>query len=146
MRKIISVFLLTVCIFSLCNCGLTPKNTLKNSAEKHLSISLDEATVIEEWDNHGGPHGDGETFVKLSCPDGFEKNLTKDWKPLPLEGQAYTYFYEWGGIFEHPETEERLIPEVKNGYWFFKSTGPMNWDFALLDCNENILYYYEFDA
>lgn len=150
MKKIISVTMVLVCLFLLCSCewlGFAPKEkTLKEVASEHLNISLESATVLEEWDNHGGFHGDGETFVKMSCPDGFEQQLGSEWKALPLEGEAYQYFYEWGGVFEHPETGERVIPEVENGYWYFKNTGAMNWDFALYDCDENILYFYEFDA
>ena len=97
-------------------------------------------------DRCGGFHGDGETFVKLSCADGFEENLGSDWQALPLEGAAYEYFYNWGGILEDPETEEDLIPEIENGYWYYRDTGPMNWELAIYDCDENILYYYEFDA
>ena len=119
---------------------------MKDTAAEHLNLTLDNATVLEEWDTHGGFHGDGETFVKLSCPDGFEETFGSEWKALPLEGEAYQYFYEWGGVFEHPETGKKVIPEFKNGYWYFKSTGAMNWGFALFDCDENILYFYQFDA
>ena len=73
-------------------------------------------------------------------------NLGTDWKTLPLKDAAYHYFYEWGGVFEHPETGERVIPEISNGYWYYTATGAMNWDFAILDIDENILYFYEWDA
>ena len=148
MKRIVSVILILACLsLLLCNCNLFyGKKSLKNVAAEHLNLSLDDAVVLEEWDNHGGFHGDGETFVKLSCRDGFEENFNSEWKPLPLEGEAYEYFYEWGGLVEDPETNEKVIPEVENGYWFFKSTGAMNWDFALFDCEENILYFYEYDA
>ena len=150
MRKFIGIFLIASCLFLLCGCELFDfffdASKLKDHAADHLDISLDDATVIEEWDNHGGFHGDGETFVKLLCPDGFEERLASEWKALPLEDSAYKYYYEWGGFFENPETNEKIVPEVRNGYWFFKDTGPMNWDFGLFDCDENILYYYEYDS
>ena len=150
MKKILSALLVTGCLFLICSCkwpGLsTEKKSLREVAAEHLNLSLEEATVLEEWDNHGGFHGDGETFVKLSCSDDFEQRLGSEWKSLPLEGEAYQYFYEWGGVFENPETGEKVIPEVKNGYWYFKNTGAMNWEFALFDCDENILYFYVFDA
>ena len=89
MKKLASVVLLSVCLFSLCSCaflGLTPsKKSLKERASKHLGLSLENTTVLEEWDTHGGFHGDGETFVKLSCADGFEENL-HFWKRGPLRG------------------------------------------------------------
>ena len=148
MKKFIGLILFVVCISSLlCSCKLfANEKSLKDTAAEHLNLALDNATVLEEWDNHGGFHGDGETFVKLSCADGFEETLGSDWKSLPLEGDAYRYFYEWGGVFEHPETGEKVIPEVENGYWYYKSTGAMNWEFALFDCEKNILYFYVFDA
>ncbi|MBR2341201.1 MAG: hypothetical protein IKA72_02165 [Clostridia bacterium] len=148
MKRIINVILMITCLsVVLCSCRLLGnEKSLKKVAEEHLKLSFNDATVLEEWDNHGEFHGDGETFVKLSCGDGFEENFSSEWKLLPLEGDAYHYFYEWDGVFEHPETEEKVIPQVENGYWFFKSTGPMNWEFALFDFEENILYFYIFDA
>ena len=150
MRKLLCLFLTMTCIFGFCSCSIVETlfktESLKGRAEEHLNLSLEDATVLEEWDNHGGFHGDGETFVKLSCADGFEENLGSDWQALPLEGAAYEYFYNWGGVLEDPETDEMLIPEIENGYWFYRDTGPMNWELAVYDCDENILYYYEFDA
>ena len=148
MKKLLGVILAAVCSL-LCGCTFFGSNkSLKETAEERLQLSLEETTVLEEWDTHGA-RGDGDSFLKLSCVDGFEENLgtgRKDWKALPLEGEAYQYFYEWGGVFEHPETGERVIPEIQNGYWYFKGTGAMNWEFALFDCEENILYFYVFDA
>ena len=149
MKKLVSIFLVAVSLVLLCGCALLnlgKEKPLKEVTSERLSLSLDTATVIEEWDNHGGFHGDGETFVKLSCPDGFEENVSSKWRALPLEGDAYRYFYEWGGVLEHPETGEKLIPEVENGYWYYKATGAMNWELALYDCDTNILYFYIWDA
>lgn len=150
MKKYVCFLVVPVCLLSfllLCIYDLFfYEENLKEDAARHLQLNLDNATVLEEWDTHGGFHGDGETFVKLSCPDGFEQSFGSEWKPLPLEGEAYPYFYEWGGVFEYPETDKRCIPEVKNGYWYFKNTGALNWDFAIYDCDENILYFYEFDS
>ena len=150
MKRLASILMVVVCLFTLCSCGISglfsKEKTLKEKAEERLGLSLEGASVLEEWDTHGGFHGDGETFVKLSCVDGFEENFGAGWQALPLEGAAYRYFYEWGGVFERPETNEKVIPEVENGYWYFKETGAMNWEFALFDCEENILYFYVFDA
>ena len=148
MKKLIVLITFIVCISSLlCSCQLfASEKGLKDTAAEHLNVSLDNTTVLEEWDTHGGFHGDGEAFIKLSCKDGFEESLGSEWNPLPLQGDAYRYFYEWGGVFEHLESGERVIPEVENGYWYYKNTGEMNWEFALFDCDENILYFYVFDA
>lgn len=147
MRKLLVTLTVGVCLL-LCGCGFFgEEKTLKEKATESLRLSLEATTVLEEWDTHGA-RGDGESFLKLACADGFEENFGggKDWKALPLEGEAYQYFYEWGGVFEHPETGQKVIPEIENGYWYFKGTGAMNWEFALFDCEENILYFYVWDA
>ena len=145
MKKLLCILTATMCLF-FSSCGLFgAKQTLIEKAEEALSISLDEGTIIEKLDTHGA-RGEGESFLKVACPDGFEGKLGFSWKALPLQGEAYRYFYEWGGVFEHPDSGEKIIPEVENGYWYFKSTGTMNWEFALFDCEENILYFYVWDA
>ena len=68
------------------------------------------------------------------------------WYVLPLTGTAYEYFYEWGGLFEHPETGERVIPEIENGYWKMTGSAPQNWEIVILDTDADILYYYESDS
>lgn len=150
MRKIAWACTLVTVLLMTSGCGglnrLFHKTSYLEVVEERLGLSLDEAKVLEEWNTHGGFHGDGEAFLKLAVADGFEANLGTDWKTLPLKDAAYQYFYEWGGVFEHPETGERVIPEISNGYWYYTATGAMNWDFAILDIDENILYFYEWDA
>ena len=146
MRKIFISLMIAVALF-LSGCVMFGKTkSLTEKAEESLQLSLEETTVLEEWDTHGGFHGDGESFLKLSCPDGFEEKLGACWQAFPLEGAAYQYFYEWGGVLEHPETGEKVIPEIVNGFWYFQDTGAMNWEFAVFDCEENILYFYVWDA
>ncbi len=151
MKKIIAALIAVVGLLPMSACGvwkmIFPQKSYKEQVAERLELNLDEATVLEEWDTHGGFHGDGNAFLKLSCIDGFEQSLIgKKWQAMPLQDEAYSYYYVWGGVFEHPETGEKVIPEIANGYWYFESTGAMNWDFAAFDCEENILYFYEFDA
>ena len=150
MKRCFRVAALLICLLACGGCqwfAEVPEETrLKEKATMHLGLTPEDVIYLEGWDTHGGFHGDGEAFVKLSCADGFADRLGSEWRPLPLEGEAYRYFYEWGGVFEHPETNERVIPEVTHGYWCFKNTGPANWEFALFDCDESILYFYQFDS
>lgn len=143
-----NTFLIILSLFSLCNCNnkSSIEDKLIKRASEHLNISLENTTYLEGFDNHGGFYGDGETFVKVKCYDSFESNFDSSWEVLPLKGDAYKYFYEWGGVLLHPETNDKLIPEIQNGFWNYKNTGPMNWDLAIYDIDENILYFYEWDA
>lgn len=150
MKKITVILMAIFGILPMSGCGLWnalfPRKSYKEQVAERLGLNLENTTVLEEWDTHGGFHGDGEMFLKLSCADGFEECLKQQWKKMPLVDEAYSYYYIWGGLFEHPETGKKVIPEIANGYWYFENTGAMNWDFAAYDCEENILYFYGFDA
>ena len=157
MKRIMQILWMVVCLVMLSACGewsVFSEKSNKKTVEEYLGMDLAMAQVLDEWENHGW-FGDGETFVKMSVPDGFEANLGlveasdgkyKDgWYALPLTGTAYEYFYEWGGLFEHPETGARVIPEIENGYWILTGSG-QNWELVILDTDADILYYYEYDS
>ena len=157
MRKMFFALILSLNCLFFTACGewnFFPKKSNKKTVEEYLGVDLSTAQVLEEWDNHGW-FGDGETFVKLSVPDGFERDLglvevsdgkyQDGWRALPLTDTAYQYYYEWGGLFEHPETGARVIPEIENGYWILTGGG-QNWELVILDTDADILYYYEYDS
>ena len=157
MKRVCVAWILTViCLFlgGCANLDIFPVGSGKKTVEEYLNADLSAGQVLDEWENHGW-FGDGEAFVKMSVPDGFETDLgiveksegkfADGWYALPLTGMAYEYFYEWGGLFEHPETGERVIPEVENGYWKMTGTA-QNWEIVILDTDADILYYYEYDS
>ena len=140
---------LTAIVGGFCSCEVVETTLqVKKRAAERLGLDFSESIVLEEWDSHGGFHGDGEAFVKLSVPDDFEVQLkgNEGWNAFPLTGEPYAYYYEWGGTFGTLEKGEKVIPEIENGYWYFENTGPMNWDFAAFDKDMGIFYYYEWDA
>ena len=136
-------------MMGFCSCVKTETPLkVKERAEERLRLDLSATVTLDEWDNHGGFHGDGEAFVKLSTSEGFETQLEgkEGWNEFPLTGEAYEYYYEWSGTFGSVQKGEKVIPEIQNGYWYFENTGPMNWDFAAFDKDMGIFYYYEWDA
>ncbi len=148
MRKQILSIAYMVVVFCFSACAFSPTAKLVKKAEERLNLSLSKLSLEEGWSTHGGFHGDGEMFLKFSIPDGFEENIyvKSGWQSMPLTGEVYTYYYEWGGAFEHPETNEKVIPEIQNGYWWYAVDGPQNWTFAAIDVDNNVFYYYEYDA
>ncbi|MBO5736507.1 MAG: hypothetical protein J6S04_01740 [Clostridia bacterium] len=157
MKKAINVLILgCVCLFlgGCANLGIFPEESNKKTVEGYLKADLSAGQVLDEWENRGW-FNDGEAFVKMSVPDGFETDLgiveiadgkfDDGWCAMPLTGTAYAYFYEWGGLFEHPETGERVIPEIEKGYWKMTGTA-QNWEMVILDTDADILYYYEYDS
>ena len=154
MKKLAGVLAIAVCMKAFSGCGLLSlfnkeEKSNKDRAAEVLSLDLSAATVAEEWDTHGGIHGDGVTFLKLSVADGFESNLGTGWQAFPLtEGSdVYKYYYEWGGTFEHPDVSGvKVIPEIENGYWWYEAERQQNWIFAALDVDTDTFYYYKFDS
>ena len=147
MRKIVAymvVFFMFISSRGCLNLGLD--NDLKQEAEQALSLDLSSGEIIEAWDTHGGFHGDGTSLIVLSMDESFKESIKEKWQPYPLTDAAYEYYYEWGGTFDSPNSEEKAIPEIENGYWLFVMTGPQNWTVAAFDEDTNRLYYYVFDS
>lgn len=63
-----------------------------------LGLDLSGGTLVRFEDNHGGFHGDGESFIEVKL-DGLAEALTDapGWKPLPMsENVAEAVGGEWG--------------------------------------------------
>lgn len=156
-------------IFSSCS-----SENQTDELSKTLGINLDEGTIIENLDTHGGFHGDGYTYIKISFKDDLGKIITdeiknnEDWCSLPFTDNLHTAVYgketnssSIGPIVTKNEGQI-LFPSIKNGYYFFfnrqnGNSNPKddsnffnqysyNFTIALYDPNENVLYYYELDT
>lgn len=154
MKKMAGILAGVFCLTAFSGCGLLDflnkeEKSYKDKVAEKLSLDFSDATLVEEWDTHGGFHGDGVAFLKLTVADGFESKLSASWKAFPLtEGsEVYQYYYEWGGTFEHPDVSGvKVIPEIENGYWWYEAESAQNWNFAALDIDTDTFYYYEFDS
>lgn len=120
-----------------------------------LATEISQGQVLEHWDDHGGFHGDGSTFVKIKAAVQIPE--TKYWHPLPAPENIAKAL-----SFCRDEKDLREIPEVANGYWFFQdrhiqSMYPASyaaihqrssWNFtlAVYDTDTEMLYYFEFDT
>ena len=103
-KTIFALTLSFICLF-LSGCAMLDifqgKGQKKMVAER-LGVDLSSAQVLDEWEYRGW-FGDGEAFVKLSVPDGFEEKLglveiaegkfEGGWHTLPLTDIAYQYYY-----------------------------------------------------
>ena len=128
--------------------------------------------VIEIWvplisrseyeDTHGGFHGDGDSIDKIYFND-FQAKIflkkvkkNKNWRKLPVTHELYTRIqYNLDGF-------NITIPEIENGYWFFKNrytdaanvydengiynVGAFNYSVGIYDQDTNILWFYECDT
>lgn len=126
-----------------------------------IKIQLPFFTKIEKKDTHGGFHGDGETFLKVTLSPKQTKKFAKEikessyWKkmPIPVELQEKLL---------NPLDKDIKIPLAKKGYWFFLdrynesvdkynymvsfSKSSLNFTIAIFNTDSNTLYIYELDT
>lgn len=157
----------------LAGCG--SKAGIQSGISKRLSIDCSSARITQSYDSHGGFLGDGTSFYALQFSDGSQVatiSASSEWKPLPLTDTLKTV--AWGlqddehdfapMIIKDNDWEHPLIPEVTNGYYFFRdrhsyATDPKddsmlldesrpsyNFTLAIYDTDANMLYYSELDT
>lgn len=139
--------------------------------ENELDLDLKDAEVEFSMDDHGGFHGDGQQVVIMYFYDTIENQLKNndEWNSFPLsenlECVLYgdeTEFTSYSPHFTRGETNKPVLPEIKNGYWYFYDRhsesddpkddtyllkrGSSNYTVAVYDCDENTLYYFERDT
>jgi hypothetical protein len=128
-----------------------------------LGLDLSQGTVTRQEDSHGGFHGDGSTFTVLTFDAEAQQTLEGEmggdcWHPLPMtENVAQAV-----ECLVLDENDTRLIPEVEQGYYYFRdrnreSQDPAddgalfdrysyNFTLAVYDSETGTLYYFELDT
>ncbi|MFI3327147.1 MAG: hypothetical protein R3Y35_13405 [Clostridia bacterium] len=162
MKKIIFLFIsmLTLSSFTACS-------QKDNSIITSLGIVNSEFSILEEFDTHGGFHGDGDAFYIFEFESDISQQLSNNskWNSLPLseEVNMLVYGYEDETTSAGPYTKDRnsgetVFPKITNGYYYFLDIQNtinedyifgkiyLNFDVAIYDSDENKLYFYEFDS
>lgn len=140
----------------------------KNIISKQLAIKIPETEKTEYTDSHGGFHGDGLAFGKLTFDSknrnkmNLQLSKNEDWSALPLPENIFILMYggEKGGVTYTDCFSEKLgIPEIVDGYYFFwddlnQSKGDtdllnrsaLNFTLSLYDTKAHILYFMKYDT
>ena len=167
-------FIFLIAIFLLCNlvsCSGTATN--QEIISNELGIDIASGNIETYTDTHGGFHGDGETYSKITFSDDSFYNEIKnntDWSPFPLTPNLTVVVY--GGTdpngdswesFIKDKNDNTLIPEITNGYYFFIDRHSdfknnkkddskifdrhsMNFTLAIYDITSKTLYFYAIDT
>lgn len=106
----------------------------KVSLPEVLGVTLTDSNPVEYWDNHGAM-SDGVSYwkVELSQKDadalGERAQTGEGWHPLPVNEDMETLLYgrQWqegtesfgSGPYLTDKDGQPLLPQVKEGYWFF---------------------------
>lgn len=116
-KKIFVLYILLL-IFSGC-----VNKSGKDIANKYLDINIKDGKEIYFYDDHGGFHGDGTTFVTFEFSD--DKVLTdikenNKWKKLPLSNVVKTLAYGTNnnGPYITDEKGNPFFPQIESGYYY----------------------------
>ena len=122
--------------------------------------------IIEEYDTHGGLHGDGLLYIKADCgnePEQIEK-ITESWSnfPIPeeievlLSGGTVESGSFYGGVLENdailkPNSgkyyfENRADGEENSDYVNILKSYSKNFSVGIYDAERQLLYWIEYDS
>lgn len=158
-KKHKELIIILICLVLLSGCVRS-----KKELSKTLEVDISKCSFENESKRINGFVADSEYFAILNCSKFDAESLTDNWKKLPLPSEL-TEVLEMARCDSDKclsVIEEYNIPEVENGYYFFKdrhshaedkySTIPLNdrdsYNFSLgiYDLDNKMLYYYELDT
>lgn len=165
MKRLIGLITFLVVLLTACGSQKPQANI-----SKELGIDVSKGTEVSNFDNHGGFHGDGMTYITLSFSD--EKVLKTiedkpEWKQFPLDEtvKALVYGVSNGGSrvgpFLSDENGNGVVPEIENGYYLLidrqaepgKATGAdilnrssFNFTSGIYDTDTNTLHFLKLDT
>lgn len=171
MKKASFPVLVLLCLLSLTACSWINPFDAHNYIEKRLFMTLPEKVAIEYDDSHGGFHGDGEFFAKVTFTEGQAKDFlnsirdNEKWYTLPMEKDlSLLVFGGKDGDMTYGYGSDKMKPaqDIKNGVYFFRdryveqykndvSSGLLkrfsyNYSIGIYDKDNRILYVYELDT
>ena len=120
---------------------------------REANVDVSGGTILENWDDHGGFLGDGQTFVKMQFSEADAQALEAQlgdaqWEECPLSTTVKTLCSLTGDV---------EIPAVTDGSWLLQDRqtdtqgnilerSSFNFTLIVYDRTQRILYYYELDT
>ena len=154
------IIFLAVTSFLLILTGCLFKST-QSRISGDLNINARNSKVALKSDNHGGFHGDGTTFTKLTfsgddCLISIKNN--PDWNTLPLPSTLNLLLSQTSELFD----DSVFMPQIQQGYYCFIDRHPnsidsknhesvlnrvsINITLGIYDTDTNSLYYIKIDT
>ena len=114
---------------------------------QEVGVDVSSGVVLENWDDHGGFLGDGETFVKIQ----FSPENAADIEKTLSNTAGYikgTFLPSMAEVLER--CPQGAFPNAEHCLWKWKDrtpdSGGNNITLVLYEPQERILYYYEWDT
>ena len=157
-----------VIIFAIVICLMLSSCSISGGLNKnYFGFNINDFTVVESKDSHGGFLGDGSYYLILDCTQNASKahDIVKGWNELPLSENLELVMYggEKDGVeYGYNFAQEAHWPTVSNGVYKFvdrhyESTDEsddvdllnrysFNFSVAIYDLDTDRLYYFEMDT
>ena len=131
-RKLAAIIaMMLFLLFALGGCSASPDiiydYIIRVYAWEDLGINTSGGVVVECYDDHGGFHGDGETYIEIHFSDqAFEEKLAEHnkWQSFPLSPDVEKFVYHFGGTYwadgwdlEEHQPIPGKIPVIEHGYY-----------------------------
>lgn len=169
MKKIFTIITAIILILSLLGCSGSKSDDENIFNNIGLNIVENEnTTLITKKEREPSFHGDGIDFYvyEFKNSDEILKQVeeNKEWKNLPLRENINSVVYGGNGYspFVTDDDGHKLIPPIKNGYYYFYNTSEdakdktddtylknafsYNFIIAIFDTDTNMLYYVKLDT
>lgn len=129
-----------------------------------IEVTNKTCKIVKEKDTHGGFLGDGDHFAIIECDELSKKDLSDNWKELPLTDNILE-------IVNMPQCNDDGcktafdrygVPDIKNGYYLFVDRhdsvknkyddtelnirSSYNFSLSIYDKDNNKIYLYELDT
>lgn len=128
----------------------------KQYAMKYVSrrtgIDVMDGELYYGFDDHGGFHGDGITYIEIRMPVSIDTEISEDceWRRFPAPETIELNVCK-SGIDKHSGDYEELLPEINNGWYYFKDRTPdyadniLNFTIAAYDSDSKVFYFCNYD-
>lgn len=159
---IVSAIIIASITETIDNISLSPGNygnadvSRKQEALKYVShktgIDVSDGNLYFGFDDHGGFHGDGKTYLEIRVPVSIETLISEnsDWERFPAPETIDTNVCKLD-IDKHRGDYEELLPEINNGWYYFKDRTPeyadvfLNFTIAAYDSDSMVFYFCQYD-
>ena len=146
-------------------------SSFRDEVSAVTGLDVSGKATVTYTNNHGGFLGDGATVITMSFFDNnLEEQIVKNerWRSLPMSTNVAVALYggtaengaEWSSVVK--DLSDFEMPEITNGYWFFKDRHPQKTDeyddsemfsrasfnfvIAVYNVETNTLYYFKIDT
>ena len=117
------------------NADVSRKQESLKYVSRKTGIDVSDGDLYFGFDDHGGFHGDGITYLEIKMPASIDTVIAEngDWHPFPRSDY------------------EQLLPEIENGWYYFNDRSPEPYCFyhyiiAVYDSDTKVFYFCKHDS